>query len=91
MGSAGVVASLAVVVRVLRPRRVVWITCSALCALFVIGVALSRVYLGAHYPSDVLGGLLAAASWLSAVTGWVYPRLLPHERTAPLLDPKKQA
>ena len=88
MGSAGVVGSLAVVVRVLRPPRAVWIACAVLCALFVLSVALSRVYLGAHYPSDVLGGLLAAASWLSAVTGWVYPRLLPHERTAPFPESK---
>jgi len=83
MGSAGVFGSLALVVRVLRPRRAVWISVAVLCALLILGVALSRVYLGAHYPSDVLGGLFAAASWISAVTGWVYPRLLPHERTTP--------
>jgi len=83
MGSAGVLGSLAVIVRVLRPRRVVWVAVAVLSALLVLGVALSRVYLGAHYPSDVLGGLFAAASWISAVTGWVYPRLLPHERSTP--------
>jgi len=81
MGSAGVLGSLAVVVRVLRPRRAVWLGFGVVNALAIVGVALSRVYLGAHYPSDVLGGLFAAASWISAVTGWVYPRLLPHERT----------
>jgi len=83
MGSAGVLGSLAVIVRVLRPPRVVWIVAAACNALAILGVALSRVYLGAHYPSDVLGGLFAAASWISAVTGWVYPRLLPHERSTP--------
>jgi len=83
MGSAGVFGSLAVLVRVLRPPRAVWVSIAGLSALMVLGVALSRVYLGAHYPSDVLGGLFAAASWISAVTGWVYPRLLPHERTTP--------
>ena len=81
MGSAGVLGSLAVVVRVLRPRRAVWLSIAVLSALTILGVALSRIYLGAHYPSDVLGGLFAAASWISAVTGWVYPRLLPHERS----------
>jgi len=83
MGSAGVLGSLAVIVRVLRPPRAVWLSVAVLSALSVLGVALSRVYLGAHYPSDVLGGLFAAASWISAVTGWIYPRLLPHERTTP--------
>lgn len=83
MGSAGVLGAVAVIVRVLRPPRAVWVSVAVLCGLCIIGVALSRVYLGAHYPSDVLGGVFAAASWISAVTGWLYPRLLPHERTAP--------
>jgi len=83
MGSAGVLGSLAVIARVLRPRRAVWLAIALLCALMILGVASSRVYLGAHYPSDVLGGLFAAASWISAITGWIYPRLLPHERTTP--------
>ncbi|HYQ26386.1 MAG TPA: phosphatase PAP2 family protein [Polyangiaceae bacterium] len=81
MGSAGVLGSLAVIARVLRPRRPIWVAAILFSALGVLGVALSRVYLGAHYPSDVLGGLFAAASWISAVTGWIYPRLLPHERS----------
>jgi undecaprenyl-diphosphatase len=83
MGGAGVIISLAVVVRALRPRRWVWISVSVMAVWWVLSVAFSRVYLGAHYPSDVLGGLLAASSWISAVTGWVYPRLLPHERAIP--------
>lgn len=81
MGNAGVVGSLVVIIRGARPSRWVSVTAAIVGALWVGGVALSRVYLGAHYPSDVLGGLLAAAAWLSAVTGWLYPRLLPHERT----------
>jgi undecaprenyl-diphosphatase len=42
--------------------------------LMVAGIGISRVYLGAHYPSDVAGGYFVGAIWLAAVIGsnlWV--------------------
>jgi membrane-associated phospholipid phosphatase len=83
MGSAGVLSSVVVLLYALglpRPYRTIAV---GLVVVTGIGIALSRVYFGVHYPSDVLGGQLGALAWVSAVTGWFYPRLLPGERTAP--------
>jgi membrane-associated phospholipid phosphatase len=36
---------------------------------FVVGVISSRLYLGVHYPSDVLAGFCVSLSWVSLLTG----------------------
>ena len=41
-------------------RWLAWV----LSALLIIGVALSRVYLGVHYPQDLLGGFLFGVAYL---------------------------
>jgi undecaprenyl-diphosphatase len=43
----------------------VLIWCAAIILIAAIG--LSRIYLGVHYPTDVLGGYLAAAMWVSSM------------------------
>lgn len=35
---------------------------------YVVVVSFSRLYLGVHYPSDILGGWLLSATWISALT-----------------------
>ncbi|MEO6226795.1 MAG: phosphatase PAP2 family protein [Thermomonas sp.] len=43
-------------------------------AVFVALVGLSRIYLGVHYPSDILAGWSAALMWSVAVYLLVFPK-----------------
>jgi undecaprenyl-diphosphatase len=40
---------------------------AVLTAVFVLMIGLSRVYLGVHYPSDVLAGFVVGLIWTSSV------------------------
>ncbi|MBT2569632.1 phosphatase PAP2 family protein [Planococcus sp. ISL-110] len=40
-----------------------WLTVAVLSGL-IIAIGISRIYLGAHFPSDVLAGYIAGAIWL---------------------------
>jgi undecaprenyl-diphosphatase len=44
-------------------RALVWI----FATLLALGIGFSRVYLGLHYPSDVLGGWAIALAWVSVL------------------------
>ena len=48
-----------------------------LAGTWVLLIALSRVYLGVHYPSDVLGGLALGGIWS---LGIIYSQVVPMER-----------
>ncbi len=55
-----------------KPLRIVvyWVA-----AVLVVSIGVSRVYIGVHYPSDVVAGWLAGIAWtaLIAVSTRVYP------------------
>ncbi len=61
MGSAAVYGAIAIIVAARYPR---WrATLIAASALLVLAIGLSRAYLGAHYPFDVVAGWALGVSW----------------------------
>jgi len=61
--------TLAMLVASLEPRRRSKALAYAVAAAFVVGVGFSRVYLGVHWPTDVLAGWCLGATW--ALAGWI--------------------
>ena len=59
-------------------RVVIWV----IAATLVVAIGLSRIYLGVHYPSDVLAGYLAATVWVGAVIVFDHVRKVRSERKA---------
>jgi undecaprenyl-diphosphatase len=80
MGSVALVAALVFLLWRTRWRWPVLVV----GILFVFGVGLSRLYLGVHYPSDVLAGWSASLGWAVGVRAlWRVPiRTLWAERRA---------
>lgn len=67
-----------------RRRLALWVACGAMVLL----VGFSRVYLGVHWPSDVLGGWLTGAIWMSVVRVAFQP-LQPPSPAPPDVSPEE--
>lgn len=80
MTSAAVYLTLGALLMRIATRRVTKFYCMAVAILATLLIGTSRVYLGVHYPTDVLAGWLIGFSW--ALLCWIAGRLI--ERRAGL-------
>lgn len=67
--SAATYLTLAMLVASLETRRRTKALAYSLAAALVVAVGFSRVYLGVHWPSDVLAGWCLGATW--ALAAWI--------------------
>jgi undecaprenyl-diphosphatase len=74
MTSAAVYLTLGAMLMRISERRATRIYCMVTAMLVTALVGSTRVYLGVHYPSDVLAGWLIGMSW--AVGCWIVERSL---------------
>ena len=71
--SAVIYLTLGVLLARTTPDRATRIYVVAVAMLLVVLIGLSRIYLGVHYPTDVLAGWLVGSAWAllcAAVTRW---------------------
>ncbi|MGH6964818.1 MAG: phosphatase PAP2 family protein [Phenylobacterium sp.] len=66
--AAATYLTLAVLVASLEPNRATKAMVFVLALALIVAIGFSRVYLGVHWPSDVLAGWSLGAAW--ALAGW---------------------
>lgn len=76
MVSAVTYISLGLMLAAIEPRRCVKQYVVAVVALFVLLIGTSRIFLGVHYPSDVLAGWFLGAAWAVFCIGLAQQYLL---------------
>ncbi len=77
--STAIFLTAATVIAALETRTDTKILAYAVAVFAMLGVGFSRVYLGMHWPSDVLGGWMLGTAW--ALVAWI--ALRRGQKTAP--------
>lgn len=85
MASSAVAFSMMVI---FWPTRWRWYAVT-IAGFYMLAVSLSRLYLGVHYPSDVLGGWLVSAAWILVVK--YVMDIVPHHAHGDEGDTKRRA
>ena len=81
--SAATFLTLAMLIASLEPKRDVKIMVFGLAVTLMLAIGFSRVYLGVHWPSDVLAGWCLGAAW--ALAAWsTLRRFQPKAETSPI-------
>ncbi|HJQ19912.1 MAG TPA: phosphatase PAP2 family protein [Gemmatimonadaceae bacterium] len=90
MSAAVVYGTVAYLAARLQQRRVTRLLTLMLAAVIILLISISRLYLGVHYPSDVIAGLIIGTAWagfcmatLEAIQLYARrraPGVLAHER-----------
>lgn len=93
MSAAAVYGTVAYLAARLQKRYVHRVITLAVAFILIILIAITRLYLGVHYPSDVLAGIIIGLAWASFCMATleaiqVYarrrkPEILEHEKPAP--------
>jgi undecaprenyl-diphosphatase len=74
MTSAAVFLTLGALLMRIAERRATKIFCMSAAVFMTVVVGLTRVYLGVHYPTDVLAGWLVGMTW--ALICWIVERVV---------------
>jgi undecaprenyl-diphosphatase len=85
--SAAIFLTLGALLMRVAERRLVKFYCMFVAVMATLLVGVTRVYLGVHYPTDVLAGWLIGVSW--ALFCWLLERSI--ERSAGLKRERQQA
>jgi len=83
MASMIVYGSVAFLVSRLEPTRRIRNATIFVASLLIVLIGISRMYLGVHYPSDVIAGYLAGLAWIGFVVAqWIAVRFFARRRPA---------